>query len=238
MNFETDKFSGISEKLKDFYQIQELDTVCCRQCGCCRVACPQMKYSEAVNIMNRVFSEWSREDRKELLKTSIRYFFSRSLIKPCPMLRGNECRIYEDRPLNCRLYGLWPQEAWERRVERISERLGLEKEKIPLNTQCPFVKLKNGDPLTEEQIDGMFATLDKFDHWLLSQGDSNKFEEWSSRIEKNWNYRTFHDWILLHFWGEERLMNMTAIATTATEEQLKLFLEVVDEQASLLIDQT
>lgn len=137
---------GLRSRLNDTYNmLGSLKTVCCRQCGCCRVACPQMKYSEALQIITAIWNEWSKEDKVELLITCVRYFFSKSLIKPCPLLLNDECRIYKDRPLNCRLYGLWPSDVWERRVESLAKRLDLPREQIPLNTQCSFVELEKED---------------------------------------------------------------------------------------------
>jgi hypothetical protein len=236
MKFDSEKVSDIRTKLDKIWNHVDLSTTCCRQCGCCRVACPQMKYSEAVNILTKIWSEWTKEEKKELLITCIRYFFSRSLVKPCPLLKGNECRVYEEgRPLNCRLYGLWPQDVWERRVQALANKLDLPKEQIPLNQQCVFVKRKNGEPLTEEVIEGLFASLDELDKFVLSEGDSSKYEEWQGRIEKNWNHRAIHDWVLLHFWGEEALMQMTSIAMAADETQLENLMKAVEESVDLIV---
>ena len=229
-NKKTDsQFSEIQLKLNKVWNHTDLSTTCCRQCGCCRVACPQMKYSEAVNILTIIWSDWSREDKKNFLKTCIRYFFSRSLVKPCPMLVGNECRVYGDRPLNCRLYGLWPEDMWNRRVEGLAKKLGLEKVQIPLNQQCVFVKRKNGQPLTEELIEGLFRSLDELDVVLLAESDATRYEEWQGRIDRNWNYRAIHDWALLRFFGEEWLMNMTTIALSANSEQVEKLIETIEK---------
>lgn len=143
---------ALGDKLQTIYDMHgEIVTTCCRQCSCCKVACPQMKYSEALQIVNRIWNEWSKEEKKSLLTTCIRYFFDRSLIKPCPMLSGSVCRVYDNRPLNCRLYGLWPADVWEKRVNGLAERLDLPRESIPLNTQCQFVELKKEC----EQCDGV-----------------------------------------------------------------------------------
>lgn len=214
---------SLGEKLGEIYgSAGSLETVCCRQCGCCRVACPQMKYSEALRIVNKIWNSWTKEEKTELLAICVEYFFSRSLIKPCPMLTGSSCRVYQDRPLNCRLYGLWPNETWEKRVKKLSEQLDLEIEKIPLNVQCPYVKLSNGTPLNEKQIQSMFDALDSLDRVILSEGktEGNAYKKAIGMTRNNWNYRTIHDWILFFFWGEERLAQMTDIAIIANEEQL------------------
>ena len=156
------KLTTLRNHLHRIYKSGQLDTSCCRQCGCCRVMCPQMKYAEADNIIDRIWNEWDRADKRELLVACVHYFFSDSLIKPCLLLRGVECRIYEDRPLNCRLFGMWPEDEYKQRVARFAESSELPKDKIPLNTQCPNVRrltvtcpdcLGSGfEPPTEEEL--------------------------------------------------------------------------------------
>jgi len=247
------KVVPIEVVLDRIYQKEDLSTTCLRQCTCCRVACPQMKFSEASSIIDLIWSSWSNEDKKTILKNAVQYYFSDSLIKPCLMLDGNKCRIYDRRPLNCRLFGLWPSDSWEKRVEMFSKSTGLPREKLPLNTQCSYVKRKlktcsdceglgtptvagsykgpedlgicrkcggtgkiQPPPLTNEQISALFKELDKADMIL---GISEL------QIESSWNYRTFHDWVLLKFWGEPTLANWTNIILTTNAEQRTAILE-------------
>lgn len=222
------KMVTLQSKLHDIYAAGEFDTVCCRQCTCCRVACPQMKYCEATVIIDNIWKEWSKEDKKSLLVNCVKYFFSDSLIKPCLLLDDNKCRIYEDRPLNCRLYGLWPKELWDKRVERFSEAIGIPKEKLPLNTQCSNVKRCNGLPaLTEEDIQKFFRALDGIDATI---GIDDK------KIKSAWNYRTLHDWILLRFWGEDTLVKWTNILLVYSIHERALILEAFDKEVSKIID--
>ena len=232
----------LSEKLNEIYGLSgSLETSCCRQCSCCRVACPQMKYSEALQIITGIWNNWTKEEKRELLMTCIEYFFSRSLVKPCPMLSESTCKVYKDRPLNCRLYGLWPKEMWEKRVETISKKLDLEKEKIPLNTQCQFVQLKRGGALSEDAIQKMFDAIDALDIQILSGEQSSSTGADSKKksdgkvigmVRNNWNYRTIHDWILFFFWGEEKLASMTDVALIASKTQLDAFMKTMREMAS------
>lgn len=246
--------------LDRIYKKEDLSTVCLRQCTCCRVACPQMKYCEASDIIDNIWSTWSKDAKKSLLVTAVRYFFSDSLIKPCPMIDGKSCKIYDKRPLNCRLYGLWPSDSWEERVEMFSKSTGLPREKLPLNTQCQNVRRKpqkckecdgvggvndlndgnpdhmrmcdacegNGKitppPLTSEQISSLFDDLDKADK-VLGVDDI--------KISTSWNYRTFHDWVLLKFWGENSLVQWSGLVLNTTAEQrngiVEAFVDQVDK---------
>ncbi len=250
------KQKPLAEKLEEIYSVSgPISTVCCRQCGCCRVACPQMKYSEALRIVSKIWNTWPAAEKKELLVRSVEYFFSKSLIKSCPMLAGEVCKVYNDRPLNCRLYGLWPADTWEKRVDGFSRRLGLPRDMIPLNSQCEFVELamvkcpdcdETGDgqnggicqtcggqrkikpsPLTDQKIQNMFDLLDQLDVQILSDGatEGMKKKTAEGRVKSNWNYRTIHDWILFFFWGEDKLSQMTEVIMVASQEQLDGLLE-------------
>ena len=213
----------LKNKILEVYKKHgEIKTTCCRQCTCCRVACPQMKYSEALTIVDHIWKNYDDVARKKILTKSVKYFFSKSLIKPCLFLNGNECEIYEIRPLNCRLYGLWSKKSWDERVVKMASYLKLPIEKIPLNTQCKFVRPKSGLKLEEKQIADLFESLDSIDKAILSSGSGQYVSQKANEmINKNWNYRTIHDWILFFFWGEEKLYQMTEVAMIATDDQLE-----------------
>jgi Fe-S-cluster containining protein len=213
----------LRELLQGVYTTQDLSTVCCRQCTCCRVACPQIKYSEATQIIGTVLGEWSKEDKLELLTVCLRYFFSDSLIKPCPLLKGDVCRTYEDRPLSCRLYGLWPSEVWEKRVEGFARTVSLPRDKVPLNTQCGMVRRTNGIPLTMAEIEPLYQSLDSID--MVVGGLSEE------QIKQQWNTRTLHDWMLLKFWGEEKLIIMSEMKSRAKPHEMDEIIKIVVDDA-------
>jgi len=219
----------LDEEISKVYGMHgDLSTTCLRQCHCCRVACPQMNYSEAISIIDYIWNNWEKKDKAKILTTAIKYFFSKSLIKPCPMLSDNNCLVYERRPLSCRLYGLWPQDAYEKRVSVVSEALKMPKEQIPLNVQCSFVKRKNGSPLSIDEINGMYEALDKIDFHLLLKEDLTKQDEISQKIKKKWHYRTIHDWLLFVFLGEDWLVKLTSFSMASTKEALDDFIVVLE----------
>ena len=204
--------STLKEKLDGIYNSVDLSTVCCRQCVCCNVACPQMNYSEFLSILDKIYKTVPHSKKVEILKNCVRYYLSNSMVKPCPLLVGKECIAYEERPMSCRVYGLWPKEAYERRVERFAKVSGLEKDKIPLNTQCPNVRRANTDePLTKEEIDDLFMQLDILDGII---GDFKP-----EAIEKKHNYRTFHDWFMVKVFGEQRLSDLSNYFLAVEEEK-------------------
>ena len=215
----------LRDKLQQVYTQISLETTCCRQGVCCSVACPQMNFSEATQILDRIWSEWSQDDKKKLVITSMRYYFSNSMVKPCPLIAKDEdgtvgCAVYEDRPLNCRLFGQWPAGAYERRVEGFVRATGFDRCDLPLNCQCPHVRRKDAEvELPEEVIQGMFAQLD-----LLDSRIGNFKEE---DIERRHNYRTIHDWVLLKFLGEDKLTTLTDFLLAADEEEIEDYLSLI-----------
>ena len=216
---------SLDTKLHSIYSMEDLKTVCCRQCTCCRVACPTMKKCEATSIIDKIWSSWNKDDKKKLLATCVKYFFSDSLIKPCPLLRGSECRVYDDRPIACRIYGLWPETSWKKRVEMFSKSTGLQKHQLPLNFQCTNVKRAKGLPdLTDEQIQLMFDALDGLD---MVMGATDL------QVKSSWNFRTIHDWIIWTFWGEDFLVQWTSLLLSMNAEQrasvVEAFLQQVDK---------
>lgn len=256
------KVVSLEEMLQRIYAKEDLSTTCLRQCTCCRVACPQMKFCEATSIIDHVWATRDKDVRKRILVTAVKYFFSDSLVKPCMLLEGKECLVYDRRPLNCRLYGLWPSGSWEDRVAMFVKSTGLPRERLPLNVQCQNVRRKpqtckacNGapklydlskpvgeppvseceecggkgkvtpPPLTGEQIAKLFEMLDQADS-IVGVSDL--------KISTSWNYRTFHDWVLLKFWGEHVLAQWTHVLLTTTPEQRQGTIEAFEQQVDKL----
>jgi len=218
--------TNLSSALQSIYEDKvNMETTCNHRCECCEVAMPQLHYSEFLNIISSLWKTWSNEAKVELICSSIEYFFryeyekfgKGSLIKPCLLLDPvtKLCKVYKNRPLNCRLYGLWPNDLYDARVEKFAkayEKHGLKKEDLPLHKQCPFVKrVDDTVPITEEKINELFRDLDKLDKAVGGFSDL--------QIEQKENYRAFHDWLLLKVFGEEWLSMLTNFILAATKEQ-------------------
>jgi hypothetical protein len=185
------------------------------------VACPQMNQCEAATILDKIWSSWLDMDRKKFIVKCMRYFFSNSMVNPCPLLgRGVDglpgCMEYDDRPLNCRVYGQWSQEAYEKRVTRFIEATGFEKKSLPLNVQCRHVVNPAGVP-SKETIDDLFSQLDTIDMVVYGYDQA--------KIDKRYNYRTIHDWALAKYLGEDRLSTLSTFFLACTKEQAEDYLE-------------
>jgi len=255
------KMVPLEEILDRVYTKEDLSTVCLRQCTCCRVACPQMKYGEASSLIDHIWATWSSEDKKALLVTCVHYFFSDSLLKPCPILNGKECREYDRRSLNCRLYGMWPKDSWEDRVAMFSKSTGLPRAKLPLNVQCENVRRKpqkctnckdgtvpygpsNGSQYSRVKCKSCNGTGKIQPPPLTIEQISALFESLDKvdvflgiselKVSTSWNYRTLHDWVLMKFWGEEILIKWTNLLLTTTVEQRQGIIEAFEAQVEKL----
>jgi len=222
-----------------YHDYVNLETTCKHSGICCNVACPSMNYSEFVQIVTGLWGNLSKDEKISIICTSVEYFFKNeyskwdkdSLVKPC-MLLGSDglCKCYSDRPLNCRLYGLWPKEDYERRVDKFEaaySQYGLKRKDLPLNTQCPYVKrVDETVPLTIDLINELFKKIDNLDK------DTGGFS--TLQVEQKENYRTFHDWLLLRVLGEDWLVKLTifmlAADRTTIEDQIRAIREVLTKK--------
>jgi Fe-S-cluster containining protein len=223
----------LRDKLQEVYGMVNLETTCCRQGVCCLVACPQMNYSEAMQILDRVWAEWDNDDKRKLIMQCLRFYFSNSMVKSCPLLGKDDsgnfgCRVYDDRPLMCRLYGMWPQATYERRVKMFENATGFDRADLPLNTQCTHVRrVDDSVELNDEVIEGLTSSLD-----LIDAKVGNYTPE---QIDDRANYMTIHDWVLQKFFGDENMAVLTDFMLAATREEIDDYLQA---QETLIMNMT
>lgn len=217
---------NLKSALDSIYNIVNLDTKMSCQCVCCKTSCPTLYYSEFLQIISEIWRTWTEEEKTNLICKSVEYFFKnefekwgiQTLVKPC-MLQDDKglCKSYSNRQLNCRIFGLWPKEEYEQRVEKFAkayEKFGLKKEDLPLYFQCPSVeRLDNSQELTLEVINDMYKKLENLDKRVGTFSDL--------QISQKHNYRSFHDWVMYKVFGEEWLSKLTTYMMAATKEQLE-----------------
>ena len=221
---------NLKETLHKVYDSVDLATTGCNiticRCACCRVAMPQMNYSEFVQLVTDLWASSSSDRKVDILCKSVEYFFRNeyekwgmdSLVKPCQFVDTvGRCTVYSNRPLSCRAYGLWPQKEYEERVDKFEEayaEYGLTREDLPLHKQCKMIRRADGSTeLTMEELDGLFSSLDSIDKKV---GDFTDLQ-----IENKENYRTFHDWLLLKVFGDQWLSMLTTFMMSADRAQME-----------------
>lgn len=114
------KKNQLFEKLNNIYDT--LPKGECTGCGSCCMESVGINLIEFLNIFNYL------RDKDELRKKSLDrimdyYFIEFMEKKSCPFRdENNRCEIYEARPLNCRLFGHWKKEDYNKNLKDITEK--------------------------------------------------------------------------------------------------------------------
>lgn len=104
------------------YIYNEIPANNCQRCAKCCFNGPQVHFIEFLNIV-RVINELPLEKKNAITKKVINYELLNlvTLDQECPFLFEKECAIYEARPLQCRIFALYPEEAYKANTVRSQE---------------------------------------------------------------------------------------------------------------------
>lgn len=109
-----DKIGELFTKLNEVYEsLPKTTCLGCPSTGgksvvaeCCKRGVPPAYQIEFFNMLNGT-SDWTEEEKEDLILKCVQTAQDPTPDKPCVFLSdNNECRIYNHRPLNCRLYGM------------------------------------------------------------------------------------------------------------------------------------
>ena len=195
---------------------------------CCALVSPSMYYVEFLNVWIEV-QKWSKENRLSLILRAIKNYLSSNDSKGCIFFK-DKCLCYPKRPLQCFLYGIMPEEIWNSRVEYVKKIFDCEKMSDAFKkkmVQCPLVSCTNG-------------------HKSITSMEEQKWFDHTRQCEKELGvpitfinehdgakgcYRTFHDHIMLEFFDDVALNNLTRIKMQMPgEEDIQKFAEVLLEK--------
>ncbi|WP_434798066.1 YkgJ family cysteine cluster protein [Terrisporobacter vanillatitrophus] len=114
------KKNQLFEKLNNIYDT--LPKGECTGCGNCCMESVGINLIEFLNIFN--YLQDKDELRKKSLDRIMDYYFMEFMEKKsCPFKdENNRCEIYEVRPLNCRLFGHWKKEDYNKNLKDITEK--------------------------------------------------------------------------------------------------------------------
>lgn len=207
-------------------------TTCDHRGICCKAGCPNMRYAEFFAIFEDAVSRMPKERQIEITIGCVRRYLQRQSIektKPCVLLtEDNMCSVYEQRPLKCRMYGLYPRKTYERFVEDVARENGVEKEKVPLCQQCDRVKVKpefmNQFPsgkLPVQMIKDLESRLQAND---LALGVPKEVQD------QDGAYLTYHDWHLLTVFGEDFMVALSQIRMNASDDEKDAFVAELESR--------
>lgn len=191
---------------------------------CCRTQSPSMYYVEFLRVFKEVGENWIFDRKKELMLRAVKTYLDNSINKGC-VFYDEECTIYSVRPFSCRMYGVIPEDSWNKRWEALKERQGDNFEATP---QCSMVSAEK--EVTSEQEDKWFLHTKKTEKRIGISSDVVNRHDLAGG-----SYRTFHDHLLLEFFGEHLMGVLTeARLTNSTKEEIDLLVaelrKQIDEQ--------
>ncbi|OPJ55938.1 YkgJ family cysteine cluster protein [Alkalithermobacter paradoxus] len=91
----------------------------CSGCGNCCMESVGVSYIEFLNIYNYINK--NKDIKIKVMNKILDYYFLEYIKKqPCPFKdENNRCLIYDVRPLNCRIYGHWKKEDYEKNYDKV-----------------------------------------------------------------------------------------------------------------------
>ena len=162
------KKNQLFEKLNNIYET--LPKGQCTGCGSCCMESVGINLIEFLNIYN--YLQDKDELRKKSLDRIMDYYFMEFMEKKsCPFKdENNRCEIYEVRPLNCRLFGHWKKEDYNKNLKDITEK----------NQQYKNVmKVKYGFDISDEVVNYKIKYCEDFipENRYLSKSERLNFAD-------------------------------------------------------------
>ncbi|KKN26828.1 hypothetical protein LCGC14_0870870 [marine sediment metagenome] len=212
-------------------------TAGCEQCQqqngkdsfwCCQIICPSMYYVEFLNVWAEV-QKWNMKKRLPIILRAIKTYLSNKDSKGC-IFYDNKCLVYNQRPINCRFYGVISQSSWDKRTTALKERYKdqeLSEDFQRKLTQCDLVSNDDGTECIPEDTEQRW-----FEHTTGCEAriGINPLTILEHDSPKG-SYRTFHDHIMLEFVDTVALSQLTKIKMSLpTEEDINAFADALFEK--------
>jgi len=215
------KFQKAYSKLGSLYSTIPSTTGCmennCKKEGCnswcCRIQCPQMLYVEFLYVMSTVMQKWPTEQIAKLIDKSVKAYVKGVATKGCIFFdeETNLCLVHRHRSLNCRIYGITPEEEFHPRYLKVKE----------MYKDVPLVIIKDQCNLCKTANDYVVTTDDTSKWWnkLVDIEKSIGVRKQLINDDAGGSYRTPHDHVLQYFLKEETLDNLQKIRLYANESE-------------------
>jgi len=164
-------------------------------------------YSEFLNTWKYILNNWEMDEVIKVIERAVRSYLSGKVLnKGCIFFDKEKklCSIHSTRPYNCRVYGVVPDEEFNKSLARVREDFKDDLSFVLIREQCDLVETTNHEEVTTKKTDKWWARL-------------NKIEEEMGVPKENINddlegsYRTFHDHLLLYIANDKLLMDLTDV---------------------------
>jgi len=169
---------------------------------CCLKQSPSMYYVEFLEVWDEMRT-WSKQDKGYIIVRAIKNYLTDDKQKGC-IFYDDKCLVYKKRPYQCRIYGVIPEENWNKRWETLKSREGESFSSLP---QCNLVTSEK--PISAKQDDKWFQHTQDTERKLgLSELTIRAHDS------ENGSYHTFHDHLLLELFPPETLSVLTKVKLT------------------------
>ena len=174
----------------------------------CKLMNPSVLYIEFLNSWNHVVSNWPDKKIGDLIEKSLRNYLFDQKIKGCVFFdnESNMCSHHDHRPYSCRAYGIVPDEEFKPRYERLK----VIYPDVPY--QCNLVETEDGSKVTTKDTDFWWKEVLQAEKAI---GIKNEY----INDESHGSYRTYHDHILIHLFGEENLEKLSLARINLNKEE-------------------
>lgn len=182
INTKDEKVQNMIKRLKDLYS--ELPNAKCLQCPgqcsvtaeCCKVFSPPMNLVEFVHIMTNI-GELTQEQKSNLAVKCVDSFVNPDYFKACTLLNDVNCSVYNERPLACRLFGVYVEAEYEERVRKVSAKIP-EYVDIPFKKQCRNLEYTDGKrEIFRGHSDRIFKQIHELDMEFFSSLSSEQAKD-------------------------------------------------------------
>jgi len=195
-------------------------------CGawCCSQQHPHLLYSEFKYLWENAVKKINKDQFIDLIRKSLYAYLFEEHRKSCVILntQNNKCSFHENRPYNCRVYGIIPEEEFKPRYEKL-------KVLYPdTRQQCNLISTIDGKNITKEQTNFWWSEILKIEE---ASGINKKI----INDEFGGSYRTHYEHILLEIVGEEGMYSLSKVRELSSKEEKEETISMCIESLSSMI---
>jgi len=221
INYKKEKLIKAIRKLEEVYKRIPSTTGCMENISkekgcngwCCVLQNPHLLYSEFLNTLNNIMSNWTPDDILAIIEKCLQNYLSENPTKTCVFFDrdSKKCLQHGTRPLACRVYGIEPKSSYDRKLESLRREYN-DEEGLYFRNQCNLVKTEDGTNLTEEDCDKFWNELVKIEKEIGIKGKDINDSAYGT-------YKTYHDHFLMYLLPDITMENLSSVRKFGTREE-------------------